>query len=194
MRNIVTAGPPFASVPAGIAVKKGNAELLAEINRGVARLRSNGTLAQIQEQWRSQEMLFMSRGRLNGMLALAMAPCSWSCSALAGTLLRKQLRIQAERRAAVAKAHLLARALQSANDCISITDTSDRILYVNERSCGRTGTMRARTSSGGTSHVVRAFRQSSRSCRGDRDSDEAGRLARRHPEPVEARTESSPYR
>ena len=131
LRNIVTAGPPFASVPAGIAVKKGNAELLAEINRGVRALRSNGTLAQIQEQWRSQEMLFMSRGRLNGMLALAII-LFLIVLALAGTLLRKQLRIQAERRAAVAKAHLLARALQSAHDCISITDTSDRFLYVNE--------------------------------------------------------------
>jgi PAS domain S-box-containing protein len=65
------------------------------------------------------------------MLALAIT-AFFVVLAVAGTLLRRQLRIQAERRAAVAKAHLLARALQSAHDCISITDTSDRILYVNE--------------------------------------------------------------
>ena len=131
LRNIVTAGPPFASVPAGIAVKKGNAELLAEINQAVRVLRSNGTLSQIQAQWRPQEMLFLSRGRLNLMVMLA-AAAFVAVLVLAGTLLRKQLRTQAERRRAEAKAHLLARGLQSANDCISITDTSDRILYVNE--------------------------------------------------------------
>ena len=131
LRNIVTAGPPFASVPAGIAVRKGNTALLAEINQAIGVLRTNGTLTRIQAHWRPQEMLFMSRGRLNGVVAIATA-AFFVVLALAGMLLRKQLRIQSERRTAEAKAHLLARGLQSANDCISITDTSDRILYVNE--------------------------------------------------------------
>ena len=47
---------------------------------------------------------------------------------------------------AAARSRLLAHALQSANDCIVITDPSCRIVYVNDAFRGRSSTRRARSS------------------------------------------------
>ena len=105
VHNIVAAGEPFATLPAAIAVRKGNASLLVEINQAVHALTSSGMLEQIQSRWRSQEMLFVSRGRLREMVVLA-SVAFLALIATAGLLLRQQRRTQAERQAAVAKAHL----------------------------------------------------------------------------------------
>ena len=51
---------------------------------------------------------------------------------LAALMLWKQRQVQARNTDAEARLHLMAHALQSASDCICITDTSDRILFVNE--------------------------------------------------------------
>lgn len=145
VQNIVAAGPPFATLPAGIAVKKGNASLLVEINQAVQALSSSGMLEQIQSRWRSQEMIFVSRGRLREMVLLA-SVAFFALIATAGLLLRQQRRTQAERRAAEAKAHLTedaaARSLraseeryrevvESANDIIFTVDPGGYCLSMN---------------------------------------------------------------
>src|SRR5690606_838226 len=44
-------GEPFGRQGAGVAMRKGDAELLAAINGAIDRLRSNGTLAELSKKW-----------------------------------------------------------------------------------------------------------------------------------------------
>ncbi len=61
LRNFRIAGEPIVAVQGALAVRKGDARLLADLNRGIRILKANGTLAQIQERWRPQEMVFLTR-------------------------------------------------------------------------------------------------------------------------------------
>jgi PAS domain S-box-containing protein len=61
---------PFATVHAAIAVKKGNSALLADITRGIETLRADGTLAKIKDNWRPEEVVFASRQKIKGLVAL----------------------------------------------------------------------------------------------------------------------------
>ncbi|PJI49319.1 MULTISPECIES: cystine ABC transporter substrate-binding protein [Pseudomonas] len=44
-------GAPFARQEAGIALRKGNPELLAALNKAIEKLRADGTLKQLSEKW-----------------------------------------------------------------------------------------------------------------------------------------------
>jgi PAS domain S-box-containing protein len=68
IRSITIAGKPFATTQSAIAVRKGNAVLLAEINHAIETLDADGTIPQIRDKWRPQEMLFLSRGKLRLMV------------------------------------------------------------------------------------------------------------------------------
>lgn len=68
IQGIKLTGKPFASVPAAIAVKKGNHELIDQINRGLTKLKAEGKIAEIEEQWRPKEMLFVSRERVRDLI------------------------------------------------------------------------------------------------------------------------------
>ena len=135
LRDIVRTGPPLATLATGIALRKGNSLLVDEVSQAIRTLKLNGTIERIEDRWRPQSMLFVSRARMQMLLTLAGA--GFLAVLLLGTTvwataLRRQLRAQARHREAEGRVHLLAQALQSASDCISITDTSDRILYANE--------------------------------------------------------------
>jgi polar amino acid transport system substrate-binding protein len=41
----------------GLAVEKGNAELLAAVNKGIAEMKANGELAAIGQKWGVSELL-----------------------------------------------------------------------------------------------------------------------------------------
>ena len=129
--------PPFATLAGAIAVKKGQ-------RRSGQRNRSRGAHDQaptapspeIQARWRPHEMVFVSRaanepphccwsgGATLVLLSAAMA--AWVVS------LKKQIRAQHAAQSALERVRLLAQALQSASDCISITDTTEHLLYVNQ--------------------------------------------------------------
>lgn len=49
--SLAVAGEPFARQEAGIALRKGNPELLAALDETIAALRADGTLAQLSEKW-----------------------------------------------------------------------------------------------------------------------------------------------
>lgn len=49
--KLVAAGKPFATMKAGIALRKGNPKLLHALNNALDALRKDGTLAQISKQW-----------------------------------------------------------------------------------------------------------------------------------------------
>ena len=69
--DIVLAGPTFGQVAAGIGVRKGNDQLLADVNRAIQVITGDGTLARIQAQWRPQEMVFMTRGQQQRLMLIA---------------------------------------------------------------------------------------------------------------------------
>ena len=90
---------PLATQPAGIALRKGNQVLLAEINRGLAVLEDEGVLAKVRQQWQVQEMVILSRrsvrsivvwsiGGAVGALLLIMGGWVWS--------LKRQIRVRRE--------------------------------------------------------------------------------------------------
>ncbi|MBF1750024.1 MAG: transporter substrate-binding domain-containing protein, partial [Veillonella sp.] len=45
----------YDAAPLGIAVKKGNTELLGKINDGLAKIKANGKYAEIYKKWFGKE-------------------------------------------------------------------------------------------------------------------------------------------
>ncbi|BDG03121.1 sigma 54-interacting transcriptional regulator [Anaeromyxobacter oryzae] len=70
---ITVAGPPFARQPYAMAVRKGDAATLADLNRALAQLERDGTLARIRERWRPHEIVFASRREVRWIVAGAAA-------------------------------------------------------------------------------------------------------------------------
>jgi signal transduction histidine kinase len=71
VRGIVQAGQPFARLPGGIAVAKGNQALIEQIDSAIDALESDGSLERIRRRWRSKDMVFVSRGRAAWIGAIA---------------------------------------------------------------------------------------------------------------------------
>jgi PAS domain S-box-containing protein len=61
IRGIRITGEPIDRSFSAIAVKKGNTELLAEINRALAEIRGNGTYSEIMADWGPKEVVFQTR-------------------------------------------------------------------------------------------------------------------------------------
>lgn len=59
---------PFATAPGAVAVRKGNTELLSEINQAISSLRESGRIAAIEDAWERHEIVFFSRGRLRSLI------------------------------------------------------------------------------------------------------------------------------
>ena len=130
--NFVLAGPPFALVPESIAVRKNNAELLIALNRAIAAIESNGTVSRIDEKWRPQQMLFVSRERAQRyFLVIAGIFFAVLFAAMLVWIVTLKRHLGMRKRAGD-DIRMLISALRVASDCISISDASDRILYVNE--------------------------------------------------------------
>ena len=49
--RLAVAGEPFSRQEAGIALRKGDPELLAAIDKAIAKLKADGTLKAISEKW-----------------------------------------------------------------------------------------------------------------------------------------------
>jgi formate hydrogenlyase transcriptional activator len=62
--GITAAGEPFLVRPTGFGLRKGNNALVDEMNQAIAALRADGTLARIADRWRPQEVVFLSRERI----------------------------------------------------------------------------------------------------------------------------------
>src|SRR5437899_2892854 len=58
IEGVALAGSPFAKVDGGIAVPKGKAALLEEIDRGLDTLRRRGTLNDIRRKWEPKQVVF----------------------------------------------------------------------------------------------------------------------------------------
>jgi signal transduction histidine kinase len=73
IRGVKIAGAPFASLPAAIAFRKGNPQLVGEFNRAIEELQRNGTIGRILDKWRPQEMVFLTQGRVHEIVIAAVS-------------------------------------------------------------------------------------------------------------------------
>jgi len=64
IEGIRAAGEPIERSRSAIAVRKGEAELLAAINRALAAIRSDGTYTKILAKWRPQEVVYQTRRQI----------------------------------------------------------------------------------------------------------------------------------
>jgi PAS domain S-box-containing protein len=64
IRNIRVSGEPVASSNSSIAVKKGNARLLNEINNALRNIRADGTYQKIIDDWEPTETVFETEGQI----------------------------------------------------------------------------------------------------------------------------------
>lgn len=62
---------PVATISDAIAIRKGNPELLGSLNHAIETLTENGTIASIEQKWRPQEVVFLSRQRARSLLEWA---------------------------------------------------------------------------------------------------------------------------
>ncbi len=49
--RLAVAGDAFSRQESGVALRKGNPQLLASIDEAIAKLRADGTLKQLSEKW-----------------------------------------------------------------------------------------------------------------------------------------------
>lgn len=71
IRNIKVTGKPIASSFSSIAVKKGNAQLLDEINTGLRIIKADGTYQNILDNWKPKESFFYSREQITNVILYA---------------------------------------------------------------------------------------------------------------------------
>jgi len=64
LRNIRIAGDPIAYSYSAIAVRKGNAKLLAAINQALKIIKSDGTYRKILDKWKPTEVVFQTREQI----------------------------------------------------------------------------------------------------------------------------------
>ncbi len=88
---------PFATAPLAIAVRKGNATLLKDINHALLEMTQQGTISEIEAHWRPHEMVFYSRAKVRSLIlragALGLALLLAVLAVWIGTL-RKQIDIR----------------------------------------------------------------------------------------------------
>ena len=76
--DVQIVGDPIAKLQSSIAVKKGNTELLAAINKGLREIKEDGTYQRILNKWQPKEVVFQTRDQIrlihyeigSGLLAL----------------------------------------------------------------------------------------------------------------------------
>lgn len=126
IRGVTVAGEPFATRQAGIAVKKGKLALVAEINRAIKILESDGTISQIHKRWQPQQMVFLSRERLLAIVLLVVGTflVLLVCAMVVWiVILRKQIRVRRKSEASLRESEERFRALvEQAPEAIVVFD------------------------------------------------------------------------
>jgi signal transduction histidine kinase len=68
IRNIRPIGEPIAISSSAIAVRKGNARLLADINNALRAIKQDGSFDAILDTWKPKEGLFYTREQISGII------------------------------------------------------------------------------------------------------------------------------
>ena len=71
--GITPVGEPIITRKAAFGIKRDNKALVDEMNRAIATIQTDGTLASIADRWRSSEILIVSRGQIQGYVLRGVA-------------------------------------------------------------------------------------------------------------------------
>ena len=136
LSGVTVAGPPFAKQRYGMAVRKGNLALLDEVNRGLAQLEQDGTLARIRARWRPQEMVFVTREKVRDAVTVGAGAVLLLVLASLGvwvTVLKRHIRVQRRVEAALRESEERLRvAFATFPDAIVMTRADGTLAAVNE--------------------------------------------------------------
>ena len=140
--GVTIAGPPFARIPATIAVKRGNPAVVRDINQALQGLKARGELSEIQDKWRPQEVLFFPRSKIRNLILLSsafVAVLLMGGMAVWVSLLRKQIRFRRNTESALRESEQRYKALaEQAPNGIAVS-VDDRVVYVNPAAAGLLG-------------------------------------------------------
>lgn len=64
INDVRIVGEPIAKLNSSIAVKKGNTELLAEINKGISEIKEDGTYQKILDKWQPKEVVYLTQDEI----------------------------------------------------------------------------------------------------------------------------------
>ena len=92
--NVVMVDPAVVTLESRIAVKKGNQQLLASINRGLRAIAADGTRQAILDKWKAQEVLYLTRESINRILLGAALTLTVVCLTVAAWLYRERKRLK----------------------------------------------------------------------------------------------------
>jgi signal transduction histidine kinase/ABC-type amino acid transport substrate-binding protein/CheY-like chemotaxis protein len=93
--DIKVSGEPIATSESAIAVKKGNHELLAAVDRGLDEIRRNGTYDKVISKWEPKEVVFLTQEQMARRVQLAVITTLLVLSLIAviwGATLHRELR------------------------------------------------------------------------------------------------------
>ena len=72
IRGVSLAGKPFATVDAAFALRKGNQDLVEELNRALQILQQQGTTEKIRNSWENEEVVLFSRQEYQRSIMVAL--------------------------------------------------------------------------------------------------------------------------
>jgi PAS domain S-box-containing protein len=87
IRGIKIAGDPIDRSASAIAVKKGNTDMLVEINRALAEIKRNGTYSEIMAKWEPKEVVFQTREQSRRQKTILFTICAIAGTAFAMVVL-----------------------------------------------------------------------------------------------------------
>ena len=134
IEGVRVAGPPFARIPSAVAVKRGNLDLVREINLALKAIKDRGGLSDIQDKWRPQEVLFVPRGRIRTLLLLTAGTVivlALASMAVWVRTLRKQIRIRRDTELALRESEQRYKALAEQAPNGIVVSVDDRLVYAN---------------------------------------------------------------
>ena len=140
IQGVALAGPPFATLDGGIAVPKGKTALLEEINRGLDKLRQDGTLDDIRRKWEPKRVVFLLKEEVTSFVFYAALTIALI---LLGAMTAWILRLKKEDQARTKIANELRQfraAVDASADLVTLIDPRRmRYVDVNDATCRALG-------------------------------------------------------
>jgi len=92
--DIAIVEPAVVTLESKIAIRKGNPDLLAQINLGLSRIQADGTRQAIVDKWKAKEVVYLTRESISHVLLAALVGVVLAILAVAAWLYREHLRLK----------------------------------------------------------------------------------------------------